>query len=203
VTSLVISYTGEQWRHGGGTGSDQLDFQYSTDATNLTNGSWTDVDQLDFVSPITTGAARSLNGNAAANRTVKSFTIPVSITDGTTFRIRLLDFDRGGSAVADSGLAVDDFSLTAVGPDLATAVSIWNWTTSSWATPALATATVGSADVTVANGVAVPASPPGSWSAYVGTGANKGFVRVRVLTTGAGANFVTGGNLMKLVYDAP
>ena len=37
----------------------------------------------------------------------------------------------------------------------------------------------------------------------VGTGANKGRVRVRVLSTQAATNFVTGGDLMKLVYDAP
>ena len=83
-----------------------------------------------------------------------------------------------------------------------TTVSIWNWATSSW-TPLDGPTAVGATDVTVSDNTLVPESPVDSWADYVGTGANKGFVRVRVLTTGAGANFVTGGNLMKLVYDAP
>jgi hypothetical protein len=37
----------------------------------------------------------------------------------------------------------------------------------------------------------------------IGTGANTGQVRIRVLTTGSTVNFVTGGNFMSLVYDAP
>jgi len=60
-------------------------------------------------------------------------------------------------------------------------------------------------DVTVADNAPVPPAPAaGSWASYIGTGANKGLVRVRVLTTRAGTvNFVTGGDYMKLVYDAP
>lgn len=48
VTSLKIAYTGEQWRLGTASRADRLDFQYSTDATGLANGTWKDVDQLDF-----------------------------------------------------------------------------------------------------------------------------------------------------------
>jgi hypothetical protein len=82
-----------------------------------------------------------------------------------------------------------------------TFVAIWNWTTSAWVTLAGPTS-VGTTDVTFGP-IAVTAAPsPGSWASYVGTGSNKGRVRVRVLTTGT-TNFVTGGNLMKLVYDAP
>ena len=79
---------------------------------------------------------------------------------------------------------------------------IWNWTTSAWVQIAGPTS-VGATDVTTGP-VAVPAAPAaGSWASYVGTGANKGLVRVRVLTTGGTTSFVTGGNLMTLVYDAP
>jgi len=89
-------------------------------------------------------------------------------------------------------------------PNPSTTVSAWNWTTSSW-TQVAGPTPVGTTDVTVADNVAVPAAPaPGSWASYIGTGANKGLVRVRVLTTRAGTvNFVTGGDYMKLVYDAP
>src|ERR1051325_2425570 len=76
VTSLVISYTGEQWRLGTAGRADRIDFQYSTNATSLTTGTWIDVDSLDFSSPVTTGPLGALDGNSSANRTNISFTIP-------------------------------------------------------------------------------------------------------------------------------
>ena len=117
ITSLVISYTGEQWRIGNtaATRADRLDFQYSTDATTLATGTWTDVNTLDFNGPIgTAAAAAALDGNAAANRTVISaVTISgLNIAPGATFFIRWNDFNAAGS---DDGLAVDDFSLTPQG----------------------------------------------------------------------------------------
>ena len=56
ITSLAISYTGEQWRLGATGRTDRLDFQISTNATSLTTGTYTDVDSLDFNGPISTGA---------------------------------------------------------------------------------------------------------------------------------------------------
>ena len=41
ITSLTISYTGEQWRCGTAGRTDQLDFQYSLNATSLSTGTWT------------------------------------------------------------------------------------------------------------------------------------------------------------------
>jgi hypothetical protein len=79
---------------------------------------------------------------------------------------------------------------------------IWNWATNAWVQIAGPT-TVGTADVTVGPVAVPPAPAAGSWASYVGTGANKGLVRIRVVTTGGTTNFVTGGNLMTLVYDAP
>ena len=59
ITSLTISYTGEQWRLGTaartGTLTDQLDFAFSLDATSLSTGSWNDVNSLDFITPNTLG----------------------------------------------------------------------------------------------------------------------------------------------------
>ncbi|HJQ25360.1 MAG TPA: C25 family cysteine peptidase [Blastocatellia bacterium] len=115
ITSLAIAYTGEQWRLGvtpRGT-PDRLDFQYSTDATSLTTGTWTDVDALDFSSPITSGTVGALDGNAAANHTAISSTINgLNIANGAVFWIRWTDFNISN---ADDGLAVDDFSLTPAG----------------------------------------------------------------------------------------
>jgi hypothetical protein len=110
ITSLNIAYTGEQWRLGTVGRADRIDFQYSTNATSLATGTWTDVDTLDFSSPVTAGTTGALDGNAAGNRTAISSTIAsLSIANGATFWIRWTDANVTG---ADDGLAVDDFSLT-------------------------------------------------------------------------------------------
>jgi uncharacterized protein len=116
VTSLDVAYTGEQWRVGTDPtvrpGPDQIDFQYSLDATDLTSGTWTDVNALDFVGPAT-GALGARDGNAAANRTAKAATISgLSIGSGATFWIRWSDLNVVN---ADDGLSVDDFSVTPFG----------------------------------------------------------------------------------------
>ncbi|MDB5191208.1 MAG: hypothetical protein JWQ96_771 [Segetibacter sp.] len=110
ITAFTVSYTGEQWRLGATSRLDRLDFQYSFDATSLSTGSWTDADNLDFVAPVTTGSVGPLNGNDAANQTLKTGSISgVSIAPGTTFYLRWVDFNPAGS---DDGLAVDNFSIT-------------------------------------------------------------------------------------------
>jgi uncharacterized repeat protein (TIGR01451 family) len=112
INQLLISYTGEQWRLGTSNrvAADRLDFQISTTATSLTTGTYSDVDSLDFSSPITNSTLGALNGNLGANRRLVSATISgVSIPNGATFFIRWTDFDVSG---ADDGLAIDDFSIT-------------------------------------------------------------------------------------------
>jgi hypothetical protein len=108
ITSLAIKYTGEEWRLGTAARTDQINFEYSTNATNLTTGTWTAVSALNFVTPdtATTGAK---NGNAAADRTVVGNLISgLNIANGATFWIRWTDPDTTG---ANDGLAVDDFTL--------------------------------------------------------------------------------------------
>src|SRR6185312_7343000 len=155
IDTLAISFIGEEWRRGAASAvRDRLDFEYSTNATSLTTGTWTPVDALDFNSPLITTAVGAKNGNAAANRTAVSFAITgLSIPSGATFWIRWTDFDRGGAGVADDGLAIDDFTLTPSGPTFATTVSVWNWATTSWVSIAGPTP-VGGTDVTVADNVA-------------------------------------------------
>lgn len=124
ITSLTISYTGEQWRLGLASrpSADRLDFQASLDATTLTSGSWTDIDALDFNAPITSGTVGALNGNAAANSTAITSTITnISIPAGSTFWIRWFDFDVTNS---DDGLAIDNFSISAGTVAPATTVSL-------------------------------------------------------------------------------
>jgi predicted extracellular nuclease len=112
LTSFDIAYTGEQWRLGTAARTDRIDFQYSTDATSLTTGTWTDVDTLDFTTPntATTGAK---DGNAAGNRSALSASIgSVAIGNGATFCIRWNDADASS---ADDGLAIDDVSISVGG----------------------------------------------------------------------------------------
>src|SRR3954454_22683542 len=109
ITSLAVAYTGEEWRVGTAGRTEQMNFEYSLNATDLVTGVWTNVAALNFVTPDTVTAGAK-NGNAAADRTALSSTIPaLSIANGATFWIRWNDTDATG---ADDGLAVDDFSLT-------------------------------------------------------------------------------------------
>ncbi len=114
ITSLTISYTGEQWRLGAQGRTDHLDFQFSMDATGIgPSGTWTDANQLDFVAPNTTATVGALDGNAAANRTVITFTLTgLNLSNGTSLWLRWNDFNATGS---DDGLAIDDFSISAPG----------------------------------------------------------------------------------------
>ena len=125
ITSLDISYTGEQWRLGQNTtgrAPDRIDFQLSTDATSLSTGTWTDYDALDFSSPTVSGTVGGLDGNQPVNRIALSSTVAgLSVPDGSTFWIRWTDSDLAPGA--DDALAVDDFSLTPSGTDLAPEVA--------------------------------------------------------------------------------
>jgi hypothetical protein len=109
ISSLQVSFTGEQWRLGATNRSDRLDFQYSLDATSLTSGTWVDVDGLDFIAPVSSGTAGALDGNATGNKRDILYTINgLSIPAGANFMIRWLDSDASG---ADDGLAIDEFRL--------------------------------------------------------------------------------------------
>lgn len=126
ITEMVISYTGEQWRLGTLNRVDRLDFQYSLNATSLSTGTWTDVDNLDFTAPVTTGTLGAIVGNTPGNKTSISYTITgLSIASGTTFWLRFNDLNATG---ADDGLAVDDFSLYVVGG----AVTSTTWDGTAW-----------------------------------------------------------------------
>ena len=137
ITSIDLSYVGEQWRTGGSSTATpsvaQLaDFQYQVanagviTAVNTPSTGWIDYDALDFSSPIfgtTVGSA--LDGNASANRVAKSSTISVTVNSGQEIWIRWRDIDHANN---DHGLAVDDLSVTGqgVGPTNPTGVGAAN-----------------------------------------------------------------------------
>ena len=118
ITEMTISYTGEQWRLGNrtGTGADRLDFAYKIGGGTLEDGVWIDVDPLDFLSPVTSGQAGAVDGNAAANRTFLSYQITgLYIADGDIFWLRWSDYDN---PFGNDGLAVDDFTLIVPEPSV-------------------------------------------------------------------------------------
>lgn len=114
ITDLQISYTGEQWRTGTTQAiTDRMDFQYSLNATDLVTGTFTDVDQLDFSSPLVSAPVGAKDGNLSANRTSITYTISgLSISPGSTFYIRWVDFNVTNT---DDILAIDDLSITFTG----------------------------------------------------------------------------------------
>ena len=109
IDGLTFSYDGEQWR-AGNSDDDLLNFQFSLDATELDNGTWADVDSLDFAALIL-GGNTPLNGNASANRTTLNGAITgLAIDQGGRFGFRWVDVNSGGS---DHGLGVDNLTITA------------------------------------------------------------------------------------------
>lgn len=106
ITSLSIAFTGEQWRLGNFSREDRLDLEFSVSATNLSNGTWSNVSPLGFTAPVTSGSVGALNGNGLSNQTYKLFTLTgLNINAGETFAIRWTDFDATGE---DDALAIDD-----------------------------------------------------------------------------------------------
>ena len=113
ISALDIAYTGEQWRLGLASRPtpDRIDFQYSLNATSLADGTWSDVDALDFAAPVLSGTVGALDGNAnhtAIAGTLDTLTIPA----GATIWLRWIDFDVTNS---DDGLGIDDVSLAVHG----------------------------------------------------------------------------------------
>jgi uncharacterized repeat protein (TIGR01451 family) len=115
ITSLDVSYTGEQWRNSAAA-AQTVAFSYLVGSPGVTGtlaefqSAGVAVTSLDFTSPVTGGAAGALNGNLAANRTALTFTINgLSVPNGTEVMLRWSDPDHTGS---DHGLSIDDFSVT-------------------------------------------------------------------------------------------
>ncbi|MBR9975521.1 MAG: hypothetical protein KFF77_08055, partial [Bacteroidetes bacterium] len=128
ITSLAISYTGEQWRNSAAA-AQTVDFSYQTgtNLASLTTGTWTDVDALDFTSPITGGSAGAIDGNASANQASISTVLTITLSPGDEIMLRWYDPDHSS---ADHGLSIDDFSVTAFGAAAPTVVEFGSATSS-------------------------------------------------------------------------
>ena len=126
LTSLTLTYTGEQWRDGGANAVQVVDFSYrvsssaiSTLPTTGVTGSattapadaaYTAVPALNFSSPTNSATATALNGNTS-NRTTFTNTFAVNVPAGSYLMLRWNDPDHAG---ADDGLAIDDVTASFV-----------------------------------------------------------------------------------------
>ena len=114
ITRITIGYIGEEWRLGANNRTDRLDFQYSLNASSLTDSSatWIDVNNLDFVTPWTKGNPGGTDGNQGKYQTAVGGSVSfLNIPSGAGFWIRWTDLNVSGP---DDGLAVDNFAIVAV-----------------------------------------------------------------------------------------
>ncbi|MEZ5484068.1 MAG: Ig-like domain-containing protein [Lysobacteraceae bacterium] len=104
ITSIDISFFTELWLYQGAVG-ERFAFEYSSDATSLTTGSWTAITTLDAVTPAVLGTGKK-DGNLAVNRTFVSDTITgLNIAAGSDLWIRWRATNQSGN---DNGLAIDE-----------------------------------------------------------------------------------------------
>ena len=130
VDSLNLGFRGEQWVNGFSRAT--LNFQYSVDATSLTNGTWTSFSALDFLAPNSSPQGTTtlerlsttfVNGNSAAfSQSLDGVIGGLAIADGATFGLRwslsyisapFLIGDTLFDVSSNDGLAIDDVTLTA------------------------------------------------------------------------------------------
>jgi hypothetical protein len=120
VTTLNISYTGEEWRLGVEGHQNTLQFQYSLNAQSVSDAkaTWLNVPALSFLTPNLTGVGAH-DGTLAINQTQIASTISfLNIPQGATFWVRWQETGVASNTPGD-GLAVDNFSLSAV-PEVST-----------------------------------------------------------------------------------
>lgn len=123
ITEFNITLTVEQWRTGSSsTANEVIAFSYSTDATSLSTGTWTNATNLNLNEILTTTTtSAAVNGNTAGNNALLNGTVNISSTpwlNGATLWIKWTDADDAGS---DCLLAIDDFTFKATSNVLSSA----------------------------------------------------------------------------------
>lgn len=110
IASFTITYSGEQWRQGGGANSENNDLvlQFSTTGTAFTPmGAG-----FNFSTPQDSGTAGALDGNQPTNRVTGiggTYTPAALLTNGQVFYLRWTDADNSS---LDHGLGIDDLTIT-------------------------------------------------------------------------------------------
>jgi Secretion system C-terminal sorting domain len=111
ISSLAVTWTGEQWRNNNNTSAQQLvlTYQQAATVTSVSAGTWTTTTST-FSSLQNTATAATLDGNASANRTANiTITISVNIPAGEEIMLRWEDLNDTGN---DHSLAIDDVTVS-------------------------------------------------------------------------------------------
>ena len=114
---FVVNYDGEQWRNGGNTTAQTMAFEYGFGSDFNSVSSWTAPGgNFDWSSPVATATAAAVDGNVAGLVPDRGGTVNVPWNADQTLWLRGIERNDTGN---DHGLAIDDFSVTAV-PEPAT-----------------------------------------------------------------------------------
>ncbi|GAB6281769.1 MAG: hypothetical protein STSR0008_05100 [Ignavibacterium sp.] len=122
ITQVSINFIGEQWRNGGNTSQQTLEFAYKIGAIDsLADLNFIPRNEFDFISPIVGSTATALNGNAIENQSIINSTLSISLNVGEEIWFRWKDINDSGS---DHGLAIDNFDITFTGEVSTTATKL-------------------------------------------------------------------------------
>lgn len=112
LTSFTVEFTMEQWRSGK-TSSETTFFGYKLSTTDTdVNGTGYTANSAGNLVAVNLSGSGAINGNAAANRTSINFTVTgITWNPGQDLWLRWRDPNDAGN---DHGMAIDDFSFSAV-----------------------------------------------------------------------------------------
>ncbi|MBS1623247.1 MAG: hypothetical protein JST83_04470 [Bacteroidetes bacterium] len=111
IDRVYVQYTGEQWRDGGnGAAANTLAFSYSTSASAISSGSYTNLTALDYTSTVASGSGpgNALNGNANATIVTSTVNLGTPLASGASIWLRWMDINDSGN---DMGIALDDVTV--------------------------------------------------------------------------------------------
>jgi hypothetical protein len=113
LTQFSVTYAGEQWRDSGATAAQTMRFEYGWGSTFASVSTWiAPGGNFDWASPVVSGSAGTVDGNSAGRVPGRGGLISgFSWVSGDTLWLRWVEVNDPGN---DHGLAIDDFSFTAV-----------------------------------------------------------------------------------------
>jgi len=106
IDAISISFDQVQWYGGTAAAADSMKFSYSTDATDLESGTWTEVSELDL------GGFRNGQGGVTPVITPRTATLPnLGLKVGGTILFRWVDKQADGG---NAGAGIANLKVTAV-----------------------------------------------------------------------------------------
>jgi|694.fasta_scaffold08504_2 predicted extracellular nuclease/phosphodiesterase/alkaline phosphatase D-like protein len=124
ISSLNVSFNGEQWRNGGNATAQTMVLEYGYGASFDQVTSWVAPGgNFNWTSPVATTAAAAVDGNTAGRVTGRGGSLDLSVTPwaaGSTLWLRWIETNDSGN---DHGVAIDDLAISlpqpVVQPELA------------------------------------------------------------------------------------